>query len=302
MAGGHCLLVASALLLSFECSHAAELRGGPVGDHADAFHNYMQFHSRGYQRGSDEYHQRLALFIQRRSEMEAQNSRRGRLWTAGINALSDRTEAELAELRGGGGVAPATGSDASGLLQRLGSSAFLSQRARGKSLPQEFMDWTKLRSARSVDQGGCGSCWAVTSSEVLQMHMEIHNPNASRTFSAQELLSCVPNPHKCGGDGGCSGATVELAYHWTLSQGLAQESDTPYKAQNTQCKKTSGSELVELSERESAEDVTAVGLHKAPPGSPAAAFGMVGFERLVTNGYAALLEAVVEHGPVAISV
>eukprot|EP00408_Alexandrium_pacificum_P016277 CAMPEP_0171199426 /NCGR_PEP_ID=MMETSP0790-20130122/23458_1 /TAXON_ID=2925 /ORGANISM="Alexandrium catenella, Strain OF101" /LENGTH=70 /DNA_ID=CAMNT_0011664773 /DNA_START=1 /DNA_END=210 /DNA_ORIENTATION=- len=68
-------------------------------DHADAFHNYMQLHGRYYEKGSGEYHQRLALFVQRRSEVDAQNSRTDRLWTAGINALSDRTEVELAQLR-----------------------------------------------------------------------------------------------------------------------------------------------------------------------------------------------------------
>ena len=40
----------------------------------------------------------------------------------------------------------------------------------------------------------------------------------------QELVDCVPNPKSCGGTGGCSGATVELAMSyatWQVDLGLS---------------------------------------------------------------------------------
>jgi len=168
------------------------------------------------------------------------------------------------------------------------------------------MNWTKLSATKSSDQGSCGSCWAVTSSEVLNMHSEIYNPASPNTFSAQELVSCVPNPHECGGAGGCEGATVELALHWAQTQGLASDKETPYTASNGQCKKAAGQGggMLQLSGagHGGMEDVAAVGVHLGSQDSAGRAFGMLGFERLEENGYEALLRAVVERGPVAISV
>jgi cathepsin L len=40
-------------------------------------------------------------------------------------------------------------------------------------------------------------------------------------FSAAQLVACTPNPHKCGGTGGCDGATAELAYEYVLQKGLS---------------------------------------------------------------------------------
>jgi len=45
----------------------------------------------------------------------------------------------------------------------------------------------------------------------------------------------VPNEHKCGGDGGCKGATVELAYDYTMKNGLQEEADVPYLAKDHAC-------------------------------------------------------------------
>eukprot|EP00413_Alexandrium_margalefii_P025324 CAMPEP_0204575522 /NCGR_PEP_ID=MMETSP0661-20131031/41243_1 /ASSEMBLY_ACC=CAM_ASM_000606 /TAXON_ID=109239 /ORGANISM="Alexandrium margalefi, Strain AMGDE01CS-322" /LENGTH=168 /DNA_ID=CAMNT_0051584163 /DNA_START=85 /DNA_END=588 /DNA_ORIENTATION=+ len=150
---------------------AQQQQGGP--DHA-AFHSFMQRYGRGYEHDSDEYHQRLALFSRRAAEAEAHNAAQPRrLWTAGVNRLSDRTEAELSQLRGWRGAA-ARGARG-GSAQRFSGGTFLSQRGRGRALPQEVMNWTSLTSAKHIlDQGGCGSCWAVSSTAVLQLHNEIY--------------------------------------------------------------------------------------------------------------------------------
>jgi len=263
-----------------------------------AFHNFIQRYRRPYKHGSDEYNERLQLFKQRASQVEQLNKRSQRLWTAGVNKLSDRTEAELAELRGWRGIARSGG--ASGA--RSAEGTFLTQRGRGKPLASSF-NWTALKAASSVvDQGGCGSCWAVASSKVLEAHAEIYNPRSQRSFSAQELVSCVPNPRECGGTGGCEGATVELAFHWALNHGLAPESETPYQGITGECKK-SGSLVQLLRGNEAAlEDVTRPGVHMARNGAPGLKFGMHGWERLPENSYEALLRATSERGPVGVSV
>merc|ERR1719456_1711345 len=100
------------------------------------------------------------------------------------------------------------------------------------SMPKSF-DWLNLTVAKRIpDQGQCGSCWAVTAKSVLDAHYEIYVAKGGpvRNFSAQQIVTCVPNPRACGGTGGCAGATVELAFDWVLHNGCADEHDVPYHA------------------------------------------------------------------------
>jgi cathepsin L len=58
---------------------------------------------------------------------------------------------------------------------------------------------------------------------------------ANRSFSAQELIDCVPNPKKCGGSGGCDGATVEQAMMYVQERGLRDASESPYAGKRGEC-------------------------------------------------------------------
>jgi len=148
------------------------------------------------------------------------------------------------------------------------------------------VSWEGLSTFRSVpNQGPCGSCWAIASSTVLQANAEIHTQKL-RTFSAQQLVSCVPNPRECGGQGGCSGATVELAYEWVMNNSLATDSEVPYWANETAC---------------TAPATVALTAAKSPSSAATTAFGMTGWTRLPKNKYRPLLLALVEYGPVAVS-
>lgn len=165
--------------------------------------------------------------------------------------------------------------------------------------PEEFLNWTSLRSLAAVrDQGGCGSCWAVTASTVLDSHAEIYK-STQRSFSAQELVSCVPNVKKCGGTGKCGGATVELAFQYAMEHPVQTAADMPYEGSDGTCEKHPPS-LMQLSK--SADfDVAAVGFHAANSDAPGMKY-MSGWERLPENAYSPLLLAIYERGPVAVSV
>merc|ERR1719327_1586626 len=92
------------------------------------------------------------------------------------------------------------------------------------ALEQDGVDWEHLASLSRVrNQGGCGSCWAVATSVLLESRYEIANKKNDRSFSAQELVECTPNERKCGGTGGCGGATVELAMQYVQQNGLGDE-------------------------------------------------------------------------------
>jgi len=169
--------------------------------------------------------------------------------------------------------------------------AFLQQEDEDdtEELPKEKL-WADLGASRHVrDQGDCGSCWAIASATVLEAHAEIYGH--PRTFSAQQIVECTPNPRSCGGNGGCGGATAELAMDWVLKNGISEEADIPYTGRDAKCP--------------SAVDVNpgmAMAQVFGAPGNGAASFGMTGWETLPKNSYEPLARALAQKGPVAVSV
>lgn len=271
-------------------AHVTGATGSP------AFEAFADRHGRSYRPGSKEYEERQAIFLQRTAEVEHYNSRTERLWTAGINPLSDHTDAELATLRGWRGGA--TQGRGKGSIRRHG--LFLDQHSRVHALPDEFNKWTSLKSLNNIrNQGSCGSCWAVTGTTVLSAHSEIYGDG--RNFSTQELLSCVANPDSCGGNGGCDGATIELAFHWAMLRGLSTESEVPYKAITGTCS-LSTAVLDAPSKENTSQAIAAPGVHLVQTYGLGTRIGMQGWERLPENRYEPLMRALVERGPVGVSV
>jgi cathepsin L len=90
---------------------------------------------------------------------------------------------------------------------------------------------------------------------------------------------CAPNPESCGGTGGCSGATAEIAMDYVAgSRGLYQEyqySYASYYGQNFEC---------------------------ALPGLSAPVASISGFSQLAANNYTDLMNAIAFQGPIAVSV
>jgi cathepsin L len=246
-----------------------------------SFDSYMQLHGRAYSKGSAEYDMRRALYEDRLMRVAAHNNQTDKMWTAGVNKLSDWTEGELQTLRGWDGSAKPS---RSGRSIYPHSKAFLQQ---ATELPTEKI-WVDLKAGRVRNQADCGSCWAIAAATVLEAHAEISG--RPRTFSAQQIVECTPNPRKCGGDGGCQGATAELAMDWVVKNGCAEESAIPYSGQDAACASTSP------------QLAMAQVFGAAPAGSGGAAFGMTGWETLPKNEYEPLARAVAERGPVAVSV
>lgn len=191
-----------------------------------SFDDFVSTYNRDYAVGSPEYLERFAIFQERVRDIEAHNAKSDRRWTAGISHLTDRTDTELSALYGWRRVGkrqPAV------LLS--GDAEVVDERDVVDSI-----DWTNLSMASNVhNQGACGSCWAVATVVMLEANHESQK-KLSRTFSIQQLVDCTPNPKECGGQGGCKGATVELAMTYAQDMGLEDEAGTPYVAKDTQCK------------------------------------------------------------------
>lgn len=256
------------------------------------FDSYMARYGRQYKPGSDEYNERFDLFIGRLKEIDNLNERPHRLWTAGLNPLSDRTTAELVQLRGWKGSASP--------LKGKGRNTLSLIQKRTVELPKRVF-WGNLTSLHKVsDQGECGSCWAVTAATVLQAHAEIQGK--SRDFSAQELVNCVANVKRCGGSGGCDGATVELAFDWVMRNGLSSTTQVPYRGYDQQCSspRRVGASFVE-GDSSYVDGLAEPGVKLAMYAQyPPLEFGMQGWERLPENQYEPLLRAVAFRGPVAV--
>jgi cathepsin L len=273
----------------------------------DAWYEFVKKHKRDYHHGTKEYSMRQGLFKKRLAAVHAHNAKTHRRWKAGPSKFSDRTEHERKAVRGYVKGARRAARGGSSLLQEQ-------DRTSAVTLP-ESKDWMHLNCAHKVrDQGGCGSCWAITTSSVLEAHYEIwataggnttaaYAGGTSRTFSAQQTLECTPNPHECGGSGGCQGATVELGMAYILANGIATEHEVPYKGQDGSC--TAGlddapSDSDSSSDQQSDPDFQDLSRMR-PAEHGGGAFGMVNYHTLESNRDQPLAEAVALYGPVAIS-
>jgi len=262
-----------------------------LDDSVPHFEVFCEQFGRSYKRGSEEYAMRKSIYEAKVYAAIQQNSQPSARWTARVNFLWDRTEAEFKELRGWHASArPAYN------MQGSGHSTLL-QEDNATDLPAE-KSWVSLKTFNHTpNQGACGSCWAIAASRVLQAHTEFYT-KVERSFSAQQLVSCVPNPEKCGGEGGCQGATVELAYAWVMDFGLADDTQVPYWANNSACTVPNSPPLALAASSVSKSKKSRVAPHGV---RGAEAFGMTGWARLPENENHPLMRALVEHGPVAVS-
>lgn len=259
----------------------------------DSFDVFVSLHGRDY--SDHEYQQRQSIYDRRVKEVEEHNSRPDRLWTAGINHMADWTEEEFQAIRGWRGGASHQGSD------RIAS--FLVNSVEEGQIVQEHL-WNASMIGMAADQGNCGSCWAVATARMVQANHKIHTGNG-RSFSAQEIISCTANPQGCGGTGGCSGATVELAMARIMEHGLSTDEDVPYRAQTGTCATPS------LLQRDNeASEYTYAGMNlveltspgvKLAHGAAAEGINLQYWERLPVNSGAALQQRLLQ-GTVAVSV
>lgn len=147
-----------------------------------------------------------------------------------------------------------------------------------RDLP-ESVDWrTKGVVSKIKNQGACGSCWAFATTETLESFAALTtNPPTLLELAPQQLVNCAPNPHKCGGTGGCEGSTAEIAFDYISSNGgQTTEKHYPYTARDGPCQYNP---------------------NKTPPAATVS-----GYVKLPENNYTALMNAVATVGPIAISV
>mmetsp|Transcript_95085 Transcript_95085/g.288748 ORF Transcript_95085/g.288748 Transcript_95085/m.288748 type:complete len:432 (+) Transcript_95085:61-1356(+) len=276
--------------------NASEVLGGD-GQllHVKRFHDYMQRHGRTYRPGSEEYGKRLELFHRRIKDIDEHNSNPNRRWKATVNKLTDRTPDELKRLRGY--KRHARHGDNSAFVGRQ-PAAFMSKSVRSVDMSRLPSDWSwgpRLRAMQDVrDQGSCGSCWAFASATVLRAYAELYQRD--RTFSVQQMVSCTPNPHQCGGSGGCDGATAELAMDYVSRVGLSSDEQMQYHSRDGFCPTEMQMPKPTL------RSLLRQHLRLEPEATASSNFGMLGWRKLPENRMEPIMLALYESGPVAASV
>jgi cathepsin L len=227
-----------ASVLSVVLASASAAPAAPAALLGDAHLTFDQFalrHNRAY--APEELAMRRAAFARTKASVVERNSAYAAgksTWFAAINDFADRTEDELRKVKGGM-PRPST-ADGESIMTATSVAATSSKNSPSSKNPPS-MSWMEYQSPVK-NQGGCGSCWAFATTEVVESHIAIaRNSTEVPVLAPQTLVSCMKNPNKCGGTGGCQGAIAELGFNFTKTHGLATESAFPYTAQDTQCLK-----------------------------------------------------------------
>lgn len=164
---------------------------------------------------------RKILFERRFKDVEAHNARPDKLWVAEVNRFADYTHEEMQQIFGYRRV----GSRWAAAAAQPVSSSFLQAEEKPSMRTEnlaESVDWRQQLNYSDEmvrDQGGCGSCWAVAAVGALETHAEIAG-GLPAPLSYEQLVDCTPNPKHCGGQGGCAGATSELAFEYVKKHGV----------------------------------------------------------------------------------
>ncbi|GAA0140165.1 cysteine protease [Lithospermum erythrorhizon] len=106
-------------------------------------------------------------------------------------------------------------------------------------LPEEF-DWREKGAVTDVKmQGGCGSCWAFSTTGALEGANFIATGKLLN-LSEQQLVDCdnkCDATEKTACDSGCSGGLMTNAYTYLMdSGGIEEETSYPYTGKRGECK------------------------------------------------------------------
>eukprot|EP01094_Clydonella_sp_ATCC50884_P011224 TRINITY_DN2101_c0_g1_i1.p1 TRINITY_DN2101_c0_g1~~TRINITY_DN2101_c0_g1_i1.p1 ORF type:complete len:389 (+),score=82.54 TRINITY_DN2101_c0_g1_i1:38-1168(+) len=239
------------------------------------FADYERDFGKSYGTPQERTH-RASLFSARLQAIRRHNADASKSWKEGVNQLTDRTDEEIAMLRGYrrdiGYASRATD------MRRSAHEVHLSPEEKAAMPPH--VDWRDKNVVSAVkDQGQCGSCWSFATAETVESHWALATGQLE-ALSEQFILSCTKNPLHCGGTGGCAGGTAEVGFRTIMEQGgIPSEWTYPYVSyhgKDFECK---------------------VDATKTP-----AAANVTGYTKVPTNQIDPLMQAVAMNGPIAISV
>ena len=209
------LLALSAIVALLATGVAAAPRWHQL--HGYTFESYVRDFNKPYAEGSSEWEMRKAIFEDRIGNILKHNSANAS-WKKGVNQFTDYREEEFGRL---------LGYRRSGRKEH-GTAMYQAPR-ESVDLPPA-VDWRKMGVVTAVkDQGHCGSCWAFATTANLESYFALATGELYN-LAPQQLVSCSPNSHQCGGWGGCAGSTSEVAMAYVIQHGMTEEYIYPYQS------------------------------------------------------------------------
>lgn len=231
-----------------------------------SFEDYVRDFRRDY--APSELLQRRRAVEDVLQSIKKQNSRPARRWEAGVNELTDRSPEELHAL---GGYDKVRGF-------HLHHSAPPPQPTLAVTALPDSFDWRDRNVATAVkEQHTCQACWAFAAVQSIESALAIAGEPLEE-LSVEEVVSCTPNPEHCGGKGGCDGSTAEQAYNFSITNGLNTEAAWSYKW----------------------KPFAHHGCDDSLVSTPVVSVG--GYTRLPPNDAQSLMVALVQEGPITVTV
>ncbi|VDP77410.1 unnamed protein product [Echinostoma caproni] len=141
-----------------------------------------------------------------------------------VNEFADLTWAEFVATYRSGLVDPrVSGTSAAG--NRTEEPIYVSHEA------PDSVDWRQKGLVRRVkDQKNCGSCWAFSTTGVIEGQFT-KRYGQQLEFSEQQLVDCS----RKYGNHGCNGGLMTNSYKYLKTAGLESETDYPYLGNDTRC-------------------------------------------------------------------
>jgi len=191
---------------------------------------------------------RFAIFKEKQLEIAEHKNKVGMPWEASMNKFSDWTPEEkdkiLGRKKGKAGVHfTRSPEDTLDHTHKLDLEQVVPEEMNWSIEYEDGDSGIHFSGSYIRDQGQCGSCWAVATTEVLEAHLELakesrakltelgrYNDFTGVALSTESLVDCVINTNQCGGTGGCDGATEDIAFKFVKEHGMPWGVDYQYTA------------------------------------------------------------------------
>ena len=210
-----------ATLLATAASAGLTAREAPLAHQLEGytFAQYVADFNKHY--ASDaEYAAHKATFEAELKHIKAHNAKPGVSFKKGINHMSDQTHEQFMKLNGD-------------IVHDETHASRPVFKSSGDFTVPATLDYRRAFPAVLTavkDQGRCGSCWAFSAAEAVESAYAFKTGKLF-VLSKQQMVSCAENPRKCGGEGGCKGATAGIGIDYaSQGVGIGQEWVTSYQS------------------------------------------------------------------------